>query len=83
MLPGNEELPNAKNNCTIPPQKVRKSGTALAEPLDAMERGGGGGGGEIRSVLKMRSVNVKECQRTLMSKSTVTYANSKKVYTTN
>eukprot|EP00984_Skeletonema_dohrnii_P003303 scaffold1099_cov143-Skeletonema_dohrnii-CCMP3373.AAC.1 len=32
---------------------------------------------KVLLVIKKRTVNVKECQRTLMSKSTVTYANSK------
>eukprot|EP00985_Skeletonema_marinoi_P034397 scaffold43802_cov204-Skeletonema_marinoi.AAC.1 len=62
------------------------SGTALEEPLDALERAEGEGRGDslgtqdAKVVFKKRTVNVKECQRTLMSKSTVTYATLKNYF---
>eukprot|EP00984_Skeletonema_dohrnii_P029792 scaffold20681_cov123-Skeletonema_dohrnii-CCMP3373.AAC.4 len=58
------------------------SGTALAEPLER-RRGDSLGTQDAKVVIKKRTVNVKECQRTLMSKSTVTYANSRTFCTIN
>ena len=55
------------------------SGTAIAEPLDSTrwkewrrERRDSLGIQNAKVVFKKRTVNVKECQRTLMSKSNVT-----------
>jgi hypothetical protein len=66
------------------------SGTAIAEPLDLTrwkewrrERRDSLGIQNAKVVFKKRTVNVKECQRTLMSKSNVTYANAIKFHSIN